>query len=64
MLLPGGSTELQLTKVCNHKIDTTTNPNYEFGGSICSLEELPEIPREKLSLVKYGLCIGAKLSVV
>uniref|UniRef100_A0A834V9Y3 receptor protein-tyrosine kinase n=1 Tax=Sarcoptes scabiei TaxID=52283 RepID=A0A834V9Y3_SARSC len=33
-------------------IITECNPNYEFGGSTCSIGDLREIPREKLNLVK------------
>ena len=28
------------------------NPNYEFGGGTCTLQDLKEIPRENLRLVK------------
>ena len=31
---------------------TEYNPNYEFGGGMCSLQDLKEIPRESLRLVK------------
>lgn len=31
---------------------TEYNPNYEFGGGTCSLQDLREIPRENLRLVK------------
>ena len=32
---------------------TEYNPNYEFGGGSCSLQDLKEIPREQLRLVKW-----------
>jgi hypothetical protein len=41
VLVPGG---IMLTEY---------NPNYEFGGGTCSLQDLREIPRENLRLVKY-----------
>ena len=31
---------------------TEYNPNYEFGGGTCSLQDLREIPRENLRLIK------------
>lgn len=31
---------------------TEYNPNYEFGGSTCTLQDLNDIPRETLTLVK------------
>ncbi|XP_064484759.1 leukocyte tyrosine kinase receptor-like isoform X2 [Ornithodoros turicata] len=31
---------------------TEYNPNYEFGGSTCTLQDLNDIPRENLTLVK------------
>lgn len=31
---------------------TEYNPNYEFGGGVCTLQDLREIPREHLTLVK------------
>ncbi len=31
---------------------TEYNPNYEFGGGTCTLQDLKEIPRENLRLVK------------
>ncbi|XP_014673743.1 PREDICTED: ALK tyrosine kinase receptor-like [Priapulus caudatus] len=31
---------------------TEYNPNYEFGGGVCTLQDLTEIPRENLTLVK------------
>ena len=32
---------------------TEYNPNYEFGGGTCTLQDLREIPRENLRLIKY-----------
>ena len=31
---------------------TAYNPNYEFGGGTCTLQDLREIPRENLRLIK------------
>jgi len=31
---------------------TEYNPNYEFGGGTCTMQDLREIPRENLRLVK------------
>ena len=31
---------------------TEYNPNYEFGGGSCTLQDLKEIPRDQLRLVK------------
>lgn len=52
LLSNSDSTDLQLSRLRSHNIITEYNPNYEFGGSTCTLGDLPEIPREKLNLVK------------
>ncbi|OQR66997.1 ALK tyrosine kinase receptor-like, partial [Tropilaelaps mercedesae] len=45
--------ELQLSRLRQQTgMVTEYNPNYEFGGSTCTLHDLPEIPRESLTLVK------------
>jgi len=54
-LLSSSSTDVQLSRLRNHNILTEYNPNYEFGGSTCTLQDLKEISREKLNLVKYGV---------
>ena len=52
-LLSGSSTDVQLSRLRNgHNIITEYNPNYEFGGSTCTLQDLREVPREKLTLIK------------
>lgn len=52
-LLSNSSTDVQLSRLRNgHNIVTEFNPNYEFGGSTCTLSDLREIPRDKLSLSK------------
>lgn len=43
--------DLQLSRL-RHNILTEYNPNYEFGGSTCTLHDLCEISREKLTLLK------------
>lgn len=53
-LLSNSSTDVQLSRLrSGHNIVTEYNPNYEFGGSTCTLQDLREIPREKLTLIKY-----------
>ena len=32
---------------------TELNPNYEFAGGSCSIQDLMEVDRENLMLVKY-----------
>lgn len=52
-LLSQSSTDVQLSRLrSGHNPLTEYNPNYEFGGSTCTLSDLKEIPREKLTLVK------------
>ncbi|XP_066281246.1 tyrosine-protein kinase receptor-like isoform X1 [Branchiostoma lanceolatum] len=46
------SPEYQLSKLRNHTIITDYNPNYTFGGSQVTLNDLHEIPRDKLSLLR------------
>ena len=44
---------MQLSRTRNGRsIFTEFNPNYEFGGSTCTLQDLREISRDKLTLVK------------
>lgn len=51
-LLSNNTTDAQLSRLRSHNIITEYNPNYEFGGSTCTLGDLREIPRENLNLVK------------
>ena len=52
-LLSQSSTDVQLSRLrAGQNPLTEYNPNYEFGGSTCTLSDLKEIPREKLTLVK------------
>ena len=50
-LFSSSSTDVQLSLLRNN-ILTEYNPNYEFGGLVCTLQDLKEIPREKITLVK------------
>ena len=34
---------------------TAYNPNYDFGGSKCTLQDLREIQRDHLTLIRYEL---------
>ncbi|OTF75306.1 leukocyte tyrosine kinase receptor-like protein, partial [Euroglyphus maynei] len=52
LLSNSDSTDLQLSRLRSQNMITEYNPNYEFGGSTCTLGDLNEIPREKLNLVK------------
>ncbi len=49
----GGGGMMAATGAANGGIMLTEyNPNYEFGGGTCTLQDLREIPRENLRLVK------------
>lgn len=56
----GGGPDSQLNRIRNMNSGglgggimlTEYNPNYEFGGGSCTLQDLKEIPRENLRLVK------------
>jgi len=51
--LSQSSTDVQLSRLrAGHNPLTEYNPNYEFGGSTSTLQDLKEIPREKLTLIK------------
>lgn len=48
------STDVQLSRLrAGHNPLTEYNPNYEFGGSTSTLQDLKEIPRDKLTLIKW-----------
>lgn len=52
-LMSQSSTDVQLSRLrSGHNPLTEYNPNYEFGGSTVTLQDLREIPREKLTLVR------------
>ncbi|KAH6925327.1 hypothetical protein HPB50_003526 [Hyalomma asiaticum] len=51
--LGGNNPEVQLSRLRQTTgMVTEFNPNYEFGGSTCTLQDLTDIPRESLTLVK------------
>lgn len=54
--LPSGP-DLQLNRlrVASGGMMTEYNPNYEFGGGTYTIQDLKEIPRDHLRLVKYVL---------
>ncbi|GAB6022634.1 hypothetical protein CHUAL_006729 [Chamberlinius hualienensis] len=51
---PRDSSELQLNRLRQNAAGRVTeyNPNYEFGGSMCTIQDLKEVNRENLTLVK------------
>ena len=57
-MMSGGGPDGQLNRLRNMNgaggmMMTEYNPNYEFGGGTCTIQDLKEIPREHLRLVKY-----------
>lgn len=48
----GNGTELTALGVVSDTMMTEFNPNYEFAGNLYSFKDLPQIPREYISLVK------------
>ena len=56
-MMSGGGPDGQLNRLRNMNgtggmMMTEYNPNYEFGGGTCTIQDLKEIPRENLRLVK------------
>ena len=56
-MMSGGGPDGQLNRLRNMNgtggmMMTEYNPNYEFGGGTCTIQDLKEIPREHLRLVK------------
>ena len=56
-MMSGGGPDGQLNRLRNMNgtggmMMTEYNPNYEFGGGSCTIQDLKEIPREHLRLVK------------
>ncbi|XP_023244156.1 leukocyte tyrosine kinase receptor-like isoform X1 [Centruroides sculpturatus] len=51
---PLNNPEMQLSRLrqSGGGMVTEYNPNYEFGGSACTIQDLREIPRDSLTLVK------------
>lgn len=51
-LMFGNGTELRALPNVSDTIMTEFNPNYEFDGNLYSFKDLPQIPRDYISLVK------------
>ena len=56
-MMSGGGPDGQLNRLRNMNrtggmMMTEYNPNYDFGGGTCTIQDLKEIPRENLRLVK------------
>ena len=56
-MMSGGGPDGQLNRLRNMNgtggmMMTEYNPNYEFGGGTCTIQDLKEIPSENLRLVK------------
>lgn len=49
--------QLDSLRVASDSMMTEYNPNYEFGGVVYTINDLKEIPRDQLRLVKYVECI-------
>ncbi|XP_051176144.1 leukocyte tyrosine kinase receptor-like [Leptopilina boulardi] len=48
----GNGTELTALRAVSDSMMTEFNPNYEFAGNLYSFKDLPQIPRDNISLVK------------
>lgn len=48
----GNGTELRSLRAVSETMMTEFNPNYEFAGNLYSFKDLPQIPREHITLVK------------
>lgn len=48
----GNGTELTALHAVSDTMMTEFNPNYEFAGNLYSFKDLPQIPRDCISLVK------------
>lgn len=48
----GNGTELISLRAVSDNMMTEFNPNYEFAGNLYSFKDLPQIPRENISLIK------------
>ncbi|XP_035737787.1 ALK tyrosine kinase receptor-like isoform X3 [Vespa mandarinia] len=55
----GNGTELTALRAVSDTMMTEFNPNYEFAGNLYSFKDLPQIPREYISLVNRPLGQGA-----
>lgn len=48
------SPEYKLSKIRSSTIMTDYNPNYCFAGKAASLNELKEVPRKNITLLRYS----------
>lgn len=48
----GNGTELTALRAVSDTMMTEFNPNYEFAGNLYSFKDLPQIPRDNITLVK------------
>lgn len=48
------SPEYKLSKIRSSTIMTDYNPNYCFAGKAASLNELKEVPRKNITLIRYN----------
>ncbi|XP_015594749.1 ALK tyrosine kinase receptor isoform X1 [Cephus cinctus] len=48
----GNGTELTALRAVSDNMMTEFNPNYEFAGNLYTFKDLPQIPRDNISLVK------------
>ncbi|XP_033212809.1 ALK tyrosine kinase receptor [Belonocnema kinseyi] len=48
----GNGTELTALRAVSDSMMTEFNPNYEFAGNLYSFKDLPQIPRDNISLLK------------
>jgi anaplastic lymphoma kinase len=51
-MLTGPDLQLNRLRVASGGMMTEYNPNYEFGGGTYTIQDLKEIPRDQLRLVK------------
>lgn len=48
----GNGTELTALRAVSDTMMTEFNPNYEFAGNLYSFKDLPQIPRDNITLIK------------
>ncbi len=55
------SADYQLDRLRGQGMVTEYNPNYDFGGTKCTLQDLREVPRDHLTLIRYVyLCLKVR----
>lgn len=52
VIFGNNGTELTALRNVSDNIISEFNPNYEFAGNLYSFKDLPQIPRDNISLVK------------